>query len=220
VGSSKNLSGKKLVEYKNLLALTKNQQDVLIGTILGDGNIRILKKEASLTVSHGEKQSDYVFWKYSVFRDWVLTKPRKETRQYYKNRERYLVSWKFSTISHPEITRYHKFFYPKDKKIIPSLIGSILISPLSLAVWYMDDGSRKPYGRGAFLHTESFLVNDQRKLIKVLKKNFSIIAKLSSAGLYEGKRLFRLYITAKSFPHFRNLVLPYILPSMQYKLSL
>lgn len=220
MGSSKNLFGKKLVEYKNLLTLIGFQQDVLIGTILGDGNIRILKKEAFLTVSHGEKQKDYVFWKYGVFRNWVLTKPREETRLYYKNRDKHLVSWRFSTISHPILTRYHDLFYPNGKKVIPSLIDSILISPLTLAVWYMDDGSRKPYGRGAFLHTQSFSVDGQVKLIQILKKNFSVIARLSSAGLWKGKRYYRLYITAKSFPHFRNLVLPYILPSMRYKISL
>ena len=220
MGSSKNLSGKKLVEYKNLLALAKDQQDVLIGTILGDGNIRILKKEAFLTVSHGEKQKDYVFWKYNVFQNWVLTKPRKEIRQYYKNRERSLVSWRFSTISHPEITRYYKLFYPKGKKAIPSLINSILISPLTLAVWYMDDGSRKPYGKGAFLHTQSFSVSDQKRLIESLWKNFAIEAKLSSAGLSKGNRKYRLYIRAKSFLHFRNLILPYIPPSFLYKISL
>lgn len=182
--------------------------------------LKINKREAFLTVSHSEKQKDYVFWKYGIFRNWVLTKPRKEVRYYYKNREMQLASWRFSTVSHSEITKYYNLFYPKDKKIIPSQIQSILISPLSLAVWYMDDGSRKPYGRGAFLHTESFSVNDQRKLIKVLKKNFSIVARLSSAGLSKGKRLFRLYITAKSFPVFRNLVLPHMLHSMQYKISL
>ena len=118
------------------------------------------------------------------------------------------------------MTKYYNLFYPKDKKTIPNQIQSILISPLSLAVWYMDDGSRKPYGRGAFLHTESFSVGDQQKLIRALKKNFSIIAKLSSAGLSKGKRLFRLYITARSFLHFRDLILPYTLFSMQYKISL
>jgi len=84
VGSSKKLFGKKLEEYKNLLDLNKFQQDVLIGTILGDANIRVLQKDAFLTVSHGEKQVDYVFWKYKIFQNWVLTKPREEFRRYYK----------------------------------------------------------------------------------------------------------------------------------------
>lgn len=220
MGSSKKLSGKLLESYKSRLTLTKYQQDVLIGTVLGDGYIRFFKKGASLTVSHSEKQLDYVLWKYEVFHDWVLTKPQKEVRKYYKDKRRNLVSWRFSTISHFEMAKYHHIFYQNGKKCIPDQIEKILVSPLALAVWYMDDGSRKPYGRGAFLHTQSFSVKDQRKLIKVLRKNFSVEARLSSAGLYKGKRFYRLYITASSFPTFRNLVLSYLLDSMRYKVSL
>lgn len=220
MGSSKKLFGKKLEAYKTQLKLSKFQHDVLIGSILGDGNIRVLGKEAFLTISHSEKQMKYVFWKYKIFQNWVLTKPRKEFRKYYKSPDRNLISWRFSTISHPIISDFYQQFYPSGKKSIPKSIDSILVSPLTLAIWYMDDGSRKPYGKGAFLHTQSFSIKDQRKLIKVLKKNFSICARLSSAGLWKGRRLYRLYITAGSFLNFRNLVLPYILPIFQYKLSL
>lgn len=220
MGSSKKIYGKELVKYKRLLFLNKLQQDVLIGTILGDANVRIIKKEAFLTVSHSEKQVDYVNWKYKIFREWVLTEPREEFRTYYKNLEKKLISWRFSTLSHPLLTKYYNLFYPKGKKLIPKSIDIILKSPITLAVWFMDDGSRKPYGKGAFLHTQSFSLRDQKRLIKVLKKNFSIDAKLSSAGLWKDHRLFRLYITAGSFDHFRSLVLPYLLPSFHYKLSL
>lgn len=220
MGSSKKFTGKLLESYRKSLILTKQQQDVLIGTVLGDASIRFFKKGAILTISHAEKQLDYVLWKYKVFHDWVLTKPKKEVRIYYKDKTRNLTSWRFSTLSHPIMAKYYHLFYPKGKKCIPNQIGSFLKSPLALAVWFMDDGSRKPYGRGVFLHTQSFSINDQKKLIKMLRKNFSVEARLSSAGLYKGKRLYRLYITAKSFPIFRNLVLPYLLDSMQYKVSL
>ncbi|MBL7036691.1 hypothetical protein ISR94_02485 [Candidatus Microgenomates bacterium] len=220
MGSSKKLSGKLLESYKSTLALTKFQQDVLVGTVLGDANIRFFKKGANLTISHSEKQLDYVLWKYDVFRDWVLTEPKRGVREYYKDRNRNLVLWKFSTASHSILGRYYHMFYQNGKKGIPDEIESLLVSPLALAVWFMDDGSRKPYGRGAFLHTQSFSIKDQKKLIKVLKKNFSVEARLSSAGLYKGKRYYRLYITAGSFPTFRNLVLPYLLDSMRYKVSL
>lgn len=220
MGSSRKLIGKVLTEYKKSLELTPEQKDVLIGSILGDGNIRILKKQAFLTISHSEKQLEYVWWKYKIFQNWVLTKPRKEIRKYYKNRTRNLTSWRWSTISHPVITDFYNLFYPKGYKEIPNSIDLLLSSPLVLAIWYMDDGSRKPYGKGAFLHTQSFSIDNQIRLIRSLKKNFSIDARLSSAGLWQGKRLFRLYITAKSFLPFRNLIYPYIIPSLQYKLSL
>lgn len=220
MGSSRKLVGTVLSEYKKSLNLTPRQQDVLIGSILGDGNLRILKKEAFLTISHSEKQLKYVNWKYEVFRDWVLTEPREESRVYYKDNQRQLVSWRWSTVSHPVITNYYFLFYRNGVRMIPDEIDSILISPLTLAIWYMDDGSRKPYGKGAFLHTQSFSIPDQKKLMRCLIKNFGIKTKLSSAGLWKKRRLFRLYITAGSFLHFRSLVLPYILPSMMYKISL
>ena len=220
MGSSKRLIGKALAEYKTSLMLTSVQKDVLIGSILGDGNLRILKQNAFLTVSHSEKQKDYVLWKYNLFKKWVLTYPRQEKREYYKDNRRQLISWRWSTVSHPTFTYYYHLFYPHGEKLIPDSIKRILISPLSLAVWCMDDGSRKPYGKGAFLHTQSFTLDDQLKLIEVLRKNFSIDARISSAGLWKGKRLNRLYITAGSFLQFRNLVLPYMLPSMFYKVSL
>lgn len=219
MGSSKKFTGKLLESYKESLTFTKTQQDVLIGTVLGDGSIRFFKKGAILTISHSEKQIDYVLWKYKIFQNWVLTKPKKEVRMYYKDKTRNLTSWRFSTVSHPIMAKYYHLFYPKGKKCISRQIGLFLKSPLALAVWFMDDGSRKPYGRGAFLHTQSFSINDQKKLIRVLKKNFSVEARLSSAGLYKGKRHYRLYITAKSFPVFRNLIKPYLLDSMQYKLA-
>jgi len=252
VGSSKKLSGKLLNKYKDSLTLTKLQQEVLIGTVLGDAYLRLFKKGANLTISHSESQLDYVKWKYNVFRNWVLTKPQKEIRKYYKDTSRNLISWRFSTLSHKILARYYHSFYQNGKKIIPANIES-LISPLALAVWFMDDGSRKPYGRGAFLHTQSFSLNDQRKLIRTLKVKFSIEARFSSAGFYhnkncalegvgvvqtdkvrsekklatlrsglihKGRRYYRLYITADSFPKFRNLVLPYMLDSMKYKISL
>lgn len=220
MGSSKRLTGKELVKYKTSLTLTPDQRDVLIGSILGDGNLRVLKQNAFLTVSHSERQKDYVLWKYNLFKKWVLTYPRQEKRNYYKDHKRQLISWRWSTISHPILTYYHHLFYPQGKKLIPSSIDRILVSPLALAVWCMDDGSRKPCGKGAFLHTQSFTLDDQFKLIEVLRNNFSIDARISSAGLWKGKRLNRLYITAGSFLQFRNLVLPYMLPSLLYEVSL
>lgn len=219
MGSSRKLIGKALGEYKKLLFLTPIQKDILVGSILGDGNLRILKKEACLTISHGENQVEYLRWKYKIFQDWVLTEPRRELRKYYKNKRRYLISWRWSTISHSAITRYFHLFYANGKKRIPDEIDTILTSPLALAIWYMDDGSRKPCGKGAFLHTQSFSVTDQQKLIKCLKKNFGINLKLSSAGLSKKRRLFRLYITAGSFLYFRSLIKPYVLPEMLYKIS-
>ncbi len=53
-----------LRRYKSGLSLTKNQISVLIGSILGDGTLRIGKNalNANFKVEQGLKQKEYVFY--------------------------------------------------------------------------------------------------------------------------------------------------------------
>ena len=217
VGSFQVINNKQLSAYKKQLELSWVQKSVLVGSILGDANLRMMKRQAALTIAHSSKQKDYVFWKYNIFQSWVLTPPREENRIYYKDRSRMLKSWRFQSISHESLTRFYSNFYPQGKKIVPANLIKLLTSQ-ALAVWYMDDGSKKTHGRGAFLHTQNFILEDQYKLIEILNKNFGLEARISSHGWSKGKQLFRLYITANSFPRFKALILPYLLPIFNYKI--
>lgn len=216
MGSFQYLSGKRLEEYKRELCLNTEQVSVLVGSTLGDANLRIMKSHAIFTCEHSSIQKDYVFWKYGIFKNWVLTPPREESRKYHKDISRRTVSWKFQTVSHPLVTSFYHQFYLNGKKIVPKEIGKWL-TPLALAVWYMDDGSRKPYGKGAFFHTQNFSLEDQAFLIELLKEKFGLEAHISSHGWWKEKQLFRLYITAGSFPLLKNIISPYILPMFSYK---
>jgi len=220
VGSSWNITGKSLEAYKKRLELTDVQRDILIGSVLGDGNLRVLKRHALLTISQGERQADYVLWKYTIFRNWVLTEPRREIRIYYKDRTKSIINYRWEYCKSFYSYRVLQGILQNNRKVIPAEINSLLTSPRALAVWYMDDGSRKPYGKGAFFHTECFSLESQEKLISCLKNNFSLEARLASGGLWQGKRQYRLYIPAGSFLAFRELVAPYMLPSFRYKISM
>ena len=83
-----------LQKYKNSLKLSQTQISVLIGSILGDGTMRVGKKaqNANFKVEQGLKQKDYVFWKYKVFKEWVTTPPKLSIR-YDENRMPYPKSW-------------------------------------------------------------------------------------------------------------------------------
>lgn len=43
----------------------QREKGIILGTILGDAHIRMLKTDARLEVGHSEKQKDYLFWKYN-----------------------------------------------------------------------------------------------------------------------------------------------------------
>ena len=76
----------------------------------------------------------------------------------------------------------------------------------------MDDGSK--VGVGLKLSTNCFTYSDCTLLIKVLYDNFNIKSTIQSTGKdYQ----YNLYIWKESMPLLREIVLPYVHPSMKYK---
>src|SRR3989344_7267463 len=88
---------RELREQKMLPRLNRIQKDLIIGSLLGDGSLRLMgrSREASFVVDHSEKQKDYVLWKYEVLRNWVNREPRTLLRTYHKEKNRFLVSVRF-----------------------------------------------------------------------------------------------------------------------------
>ena len=185
-------------------SLTQEQKSLIVGTILGDGYLRIIpkRKNAFLEVNHSAKQKDYVDWKYSILQSIVKSKPKL------RNGNGNRIACRFYTCCHSEITDLFKYFYKNRKKIIPD---DLEISPFSLAVWYMDDGSRS--GGSIYLNTQQFLIEDQNKLQKLLLKQFDVISSLN-----KDKEYMRIRVRTADAKKFCNIIREFIPQSMQYKL--
>jgi len=137
---------KKWIPIKQSLNLTLNQKAIIIGSLLGDGTMRLGKnaKNANFKIEHGLAQREYAEWKYQMLKELVFTEPRISYR-YHENGDKYAKSWWFRTIRHPLLTGIYKRFYVGEnyrtgKKIIPKDI-KVDLNPLAIAVWIMDDGS-------------------------------------------------------------------------------
>ena len=209
------MRSKIIEEYKKSLRLSSDQRALIVGTLLGDGCLETQNHGRSyrLKIEHAIDQKEYVDWKYSVLKDWVLTEPRiKAHMSYGKLRENYC----FSTVSHGELRFYGQQFYKNNEKIIPKMIAKML-SPLALAVWFMDDGSIKSkLHRALVIHSQSFERTDLEIIIEILLKNYKIKAVLRKRS--EGKG-FVLSLAAESVDIFVKTIFPYIIPSMRYKLG-
>ena len=193
--------------------ISSREKEILIGTILGDGHIAMLKTGARLEVAHTEKQRDYVLWKYAELNRFGAAKPHLIS--FYDNRYRKTYrQWRFKTNVADPFTTLNRVFYQNRKKIIPKDITEHLYSPLSLAVWFMDDGGRRNDSYGLFLNTLSFTIKEHRLLQTCLQKNFSLETRLH--WIKDG---YRLYIPSKEAVKFCSLVYPHLIPSMYYKLS-
>jgi hypothetical protein len=94
------------------------------------------------------------------------------------------------------------------------ILTEILISPLSLAVWYMDDGYNRKDCKGLYLCTSSYKFSEQKLLQKALFRNFAIKTKIHHAA---GNM--RLYVSSAYYHRFINIVGKHTLPNFSYKLS-
>ena len=198
-----------LKDLKKNLDLSRIQIDVLIGTVLGDGCLKISRsgKAAQLQICHSFKAKEYVFWKQQIFKNWVFTEPR------YHQINNSLI---FRTLSHPLIFEYMKMFYRDKIKIIPQNIYGILKSNLSLAVWFMDDGNGY-LDRDAYrISTYAFGLEGNSLLQNCLKENFGLYT-----NLHRDSKGFQLYFPIKNGCAFRfkNLIAQYIIPKMRYKIE-
>ena len=187
-------------------SLSQIQKSVIIGSLLGDGYLRIIpgRRNAFLEVNHSFSQREYVDWKYSILKDITVSAPKKRVIDNVR------VAYRFYTKQHPEITQLYKMFYKNGAKIIPD---NIHITPLSLAVWFMDDGS-KCRTSDVYLNTQQFNRQDQIKLINILKE-FNLEARLNKDKIYT-----RIRFIKSSLPEFKRLISPHITTSMKYKIEI
>jgi hypothetical protein len=196
-----------LKEFKDNLHLSDIQKQVLVGTLLGDGSLKISVsgKAARLQVCHSFEHEEYVLWKKEIFKEWVLSGPK-----YYKINNSLI----FRTVSHSEIFNYFKMFYINKIKIVPENINLLLKSGLSLAVWFMDDGNGFRQNDAYRLSTYAFGYNGTISLQNCLYSNFDI-----KSNLWKDSKGYQIYIPIKEggASKFKQLISSYITPDMKYK---
>lgn len=204
---------------KNLSGLTKEETDILVGSLLGDGCLRIMSKATvpAFSVSHSESQKKYVFWKYDKLKRFVQTPPWREERIYHRDRSRKTYSWRFQTLSNVIFLDLWRTFYKNGTKVIPDNIASLLRdAPLALAVWLMDDGNRNH--DAVFLNTQSFSLEDQQKLSRALTDVFGFETTINKHSVSNGEQLYRVRINTESTKRLPELVKNYFLPELRYKI--
>ena len=194
-----------------ICALSSQQRDILVGLMLGDGNLEFNGYRGTrLQIKQSEEKRDYVFWLYSQFAHMTKTPPqqRPDTRQ-----------WYFGTRFFENLEDIRQTFYAERKKVVPKRITELFQSPLTLAVWFMDDGRLDYRAKSHYAYhisTDSFTESEVRMLQKLLLERFGIAAK-TYLSLCRGKRYPKLYIGKEGRGAFTKTVAPYILPCFGYK---
>ncbi|PIR86603.1 hypothetical protein COU13_00045 [Candidatus Kaiserbacteria bacterium CG10_big_fil_rev_8_21_14_0_10_43_70] len=195
------------------ISLNKEQVSIVHGSLLGDGCLHTAWKGTSknyrFAKTHSIKQKAYVDWMHEKLKPFVLTAPTL-----YQPTQ----ALKLRTISHPELTKLRKQFYQGGKKVLPDNIETIIQDPLSVAVWFMDDGNaviRNDALAGYHLNTQSFSLKENERIKKAFTQLHDIHPMIE-----KNKQWYRLGIWRKeSRSKFADLIDRCIITSMRYKLG-
>ena len=204
---------KAIENHKKKLKLTQRQRQIVIGKLLGDGHLESQNNGRTyrLKVEHSLKQKEYVDWFYEEFKEWILSRPKK--KEQIVNGKLYYKYW-VNTLSCGSFRFYAQQFYRGEKKVVPKLIHRWL-TPLSLAVWFMDDGSVKSKNhRARIINTQGFGKKEVLRLMKVLNDKFGLQCKLRKQ-----KEGYQIMILAESADEFAKIIKSHLHSSMKYKIK-
>jgi hypothetical protein len=143
-----------------------------------------------------------VDWKYRNLLEFVSTPPKERPG----NGGR--IAYRFVTRSHPELTPIYGLFYGDEGKRVPETLE---LSPLVLAVWFMDDGSRSR--NAVYLNTQQFDLTSQNRLLEMLSSQLGL-----DGSLHRDKQYRRIWVRVGSSARLVELIEPLVLPEFRYKL--
>ena len=192
------MSHTRLSNLLKCYALLPLEKEVISACLIGDGSLEKSGKYYRLRVGHTVRHSEYVLWKYKYLQRLCLTEPTYVPKT---------NSLRFGTIGHPELSDLRYQWYENGVKIIPL---EFRLTPLTLAIWFMDDGCK--HGKSVDFSVHCFSQESAENLQRALSE-FNILTTINFDG--KGKRI---YVRSDSYSNFKELVNPYIQTCMAYKL--
>jgi len=193
-------------------SLSYDEEQVLIGTVLGDTYLRKEFENGGTggMFAHSLKQKQYALWKGSVLKRFVSR--ITERSQFHKVAKKTYFNIQIHFKTDTILNKYHKLFYNNKKKVIYQELLNIL-EPLGLAVWFMDDGMKGTKG-GYYLCTNCFSENEINLIIGYFKQKWNLDCSIHRN--LDNLRL--LYIKKNSAISFKNLIKNHIHEELKYKL--
>ncbi len=195
----------------NSVSLTSTQSEMCFGSLLGDSYCGVsCSGNAYLKFAHAENQAEYLQWKHQILEPFSM-----KLHVYKCHHPHRLPVHEFVTRTGHQFISFRKMFYPNGVKIVPTDLS--LLTPLAIAVWYLDDGSVNKRDRRFVFATHCFSDQDVNHLIEKLA-SYNVVGRLTHRNLGD-KHYPILVISAQSYEILRNMMLPYVIPSMAYKIS-
>ena len=198
--------------------LSDQQWQVVLGGLLGDAHLAPNLRDrhgVRFRMGHGRKQVDYVDWKGALLGN--IKQSRRVNVQG--------SAW-IDVTPLPELAELRQVVYWGDGKKHLTWDYLKALTPLALAIWYMDDASFTIRSKGVQARTaggsgraeicvEAMSEGSRERLVTYLRDSLGLNCMLRKSGTRQ-KSVLRFTTPATTRLH--EMIAPYVHPSMQYKL--
>ena len=197
--------GDALLYNRDYQSLTYQQEQILIGLLIGDGSVT--DEGRSVEFSHKTEHEEYIDWLLSSLGSVAGNKQKKRISGYGTS------ITPARTISCTQIEHFTNLFIDCGRKIIPP---DIELSPISVSIMYMDDGSLKTNNNQ--LDRCTLCLNDyDEQSVDNLVYAFSSQLHIYPVKYYS--KGWNLRFNTIDSHKLQMLISPYVCNCMQYKLS-
>jgi hypothetical protein len=206
-----NLSRKKLKQ----IPLSDQCKEIILGSLLGDGSLKMKKnyKNARFFIRHSQVQEEYFQWKASA-----LQEISSNASIQYSKKSGYSQNQKllFQSRALPQLTEMNSMTHDGAQRLIIRRRWLNHLTPLSLAIWWLDDGSIISLGRKGVLCTDGFDEDSVKLLAHYLEVVWNVythvgpIRRDRKYGDSSKKLYYRLWFGTEQLKKFLRIILPYI----------
>lgn len=180
----------------------------MIGLIIGAGSLERRREGVRLRMEQSNRNVEYLMWLHKFWAERGYCNPVKPKIKKRVGKGGIKYTYVKSTYSLGGLNWLYEMLYKDKVKIISNEL-EIYITPLSLAIWYMDEGSSG--GAGIRIETKEMRIEEVEKLCRIIKRKFNIECSPKSDG--KGNN----FIKIGSGSELIKLVRPYMINSMNYK---
>lgn len=193
---------------------TKRTVSLLTGMVLGDGCLKLGSTGVQLAIKHGASQKAYLEHKAVLLGEVFgrVPKVRSINNNGYPGFE--------LAIQDPYLKSLRSFIYENGSKFFSKKVLSRL-DPEGLALWHMDDGNLTLHKRKESIHSREIYLNTYCSFVEAetikefLKERFGLDFRIA-----KHKEAFRLACNTSNAKQFVEIVKPFVIPSMNYKIDL
>lgn len=195
------------------IKISEYGEQVLLGSLLGDGALILQKKRNKnpyYMETHCVGQKDYLNWKqkklpFTTIEKEILKRINGKTYRQYRVYSR----------THPELKKYYNLKY-KDRDGLKKILKKL--DPLGMLVWHLDDGTYHDSHHHIRLATCQLDYSDQILIQRWLKRKFGI-----KATIYGKPKRYYIYFGVEGTHKILNQFKPYfgqVPKCMHYKIGL